>query len=199
MRNMGGVDIDDELPTFHEGLGSLAMLMLVVLGTAAVTALLVAGILLDHGGVAALAVSDGCSGASAGGFAVLALAGAAVGLMRVVAERRTPHVLLVDPQRGAGMALVPLLGAIAALPGAIGCRGAEALSGAGSFGEALLGAPGATLAGACAFGCGMAVMSAVRILPPAELVAAAYEADRAAAAAPVDPVTAALERHDLLD
>jgi len=88
---------------------------------------------------------------------------------------------------------------VATIPGAIGCRSASRLADFGNLGDALLGTPGTTIAGACAYGIGMAIIAAVRVLPPPELVAAEVDAYRRASDAPLDVVEAALARHDLLD
>lgn len=164
-----------------------------------VLALIGAGLVLDRRAVGALAVSKGCSPGLAMGYGMIVLAGALTGLARIALERRMFHVLQADAARAATLAIVPMIGLIMTVPGAIGCGVASRVTRLGAAGEALLGTAGATVAGACAFGLGMALLSMVRVLPPPGLIAAQVDALRAEDAAPLDVVEAALARHDLLD
>ena len=165
----------------------------------AAAAFLAAGLLLDNRSAGALSVSRGCSGGLALAFALFGVAGALCGLARVVVERRGFHIMAFDFTRTVMLGLVPCIGLVVAVPGAIGCRAATRLADFGSLGDALLGTPGTTIAGACAYGVGIAVIAAVRVLPPPELVAAEVDAYRRAGNEPIDVVEAALARHDLLD
>lgn len=165
----------------------------------AAAALIAAGLLLNDRSAGALSVSRGCSGGLALAFVLFGVAGALSGLARVVVERRGIHVMAYDVTRTVMLGLVPLIGLVVTIPGAMGCRSATRLADFGSLGDALLGTPGATIAGACAYGIGMAIIAAVRVLPPPEFVAAEVDAYRRAADEPHDVVEAALARHDLLD
>ncbi len=174
------------------------LVMLLALGFS-VLALVGAGLVLDRRAVGALGVSPGCSGGLAVGYAMITFSGALAGLARIAIERRVFHVLQFDLLRGTVLACVPVIGLVATLPGALGCRTAARIAQFNGIGDALLGTPGATIAGACTFGLGMALLASVRVLPPPGLVAAQVDALRAEEAEPLDVVDAALARHDLLD
>lgn len=172
-------------------------LLAIAAGAASLLLLLAAGVTLSANELGRSAVNPGCDASLLMGLLLLAAAGSLLGGARLLADLRFVHELWWDPIRLAVTVPAPAFALLLAGPNFLGCKAAIGFERWAAIGDALLGTPGLVLAGAAAFGLGIALTSALRVQLPATLLVAEYE--RLQAGGGLGLVDRALAAHDLLE
>lgn len=124
------------------------------------------------------ATRPGCEPALGAGLFLLGLAGAMLGLVRVAVDRRYAVEVRYDMVRLAATLPVPVLCLAVTAPGFLGCELALKFDRVEWLGRLVLGTPGIAIASASSLAVGAAIVSAVRVQIPVELVVEQYEAAR---------------------
>jgi hypothetical protein len=110
------------------------------------------------------------------GYLLLGIGGAFAAATRLAIDLRYPVDVVVDWQRGAVCAALPVaVFVVAALP-AVGCSVAQGMVDAGGIFVLVSGVPGACLAAASAAAAGAALTATIRLQTSAATIVAAWEA-----------------------
>ncbi|MCW2922070.1 MAG: hypothetical protein JWL76_1944 [Thermoleophilia bacterium] len=134
-------------------------------GLALGTAVLVGGgVALSHAQFGTSLRARACDLSPVGGLLLLVAGALLVTVAMQLARLQHPSAVVGLEWRGAAFALpVPLVLLAATLPGLLGCSLGRDIAAVGTIGDALVGAPGITLAGAAAALVGVALGSVVHV------------------------------------
>lgn len=126
--------------------------------------LIAGGVALSNAEFGTSLRARGCDASPLGGLTLLAIGALLAAIGMQLARLQHPSAVVGLEWRGAAFALpVPIALLAATLPGLMGCALGQDIAAVGMVGDALVGAPGLTLAGAAAALVGIALGSAVHV------------------------------------
>ena len=167
------------------GAAALSLVLLVIAGNA-----------LSEARLGAATAFGECSTSLALALVIVVAAGVALGAARIASDVRFASEILFEPERWLAVLPPPALMLAATMPAFTGCPWAARFAEWPLVGGVLVGTPGLVLAGASAFGVGLALTLAVRVRVPIAHIVEAYEHARRQAEASNLPGDDEFDRRD---